>query len=98
MAEQKQKFSPLTTGIKGRIRQLRLDAGYSMLKGASLLGVSRKQLEDIETSRDYGCHIDVELLAKIKVVYNASIDDLLGELDSDVNSGFYTKMRNRKTK
>ena len=39
-----------------------------MNEGASLLAVSRKQLEDIETVRNYGCHLDLELLAKIKVI------------------------------
>lgn len=96
MAEQKHKFSPLTVGMKERVRRLRLDAGYSMTKGSQLLGVSRKQLEDIETSRDYGCHLDVELLAKVKLVYKVTIDELVGELDSDIHSGFYTRMRNRK--
>lgn len=95
MAEQRNKFSPLTETIKGRVRRLRLDAGYSMTQGSELLGVSRKQLEDIETTRDYGCHLDIELLAKIRLVYKVSIDDLVGELDKDVHSGFYTKMRNR---
>ena len=95
MVEQRKKFSPLTEGVKGRIRRLRLDAGFSMTKGSELLGVSRKQLEDIETTRDYGCHLDIELLAKIRLAYNVSLDDLLGELDKDVHSGFYTKMRNR---
>ena len=95
MVEQRKKFSPLTEGVKGSIRRLRLDAGFSMTKGSELLGVSRKQLEDIETTRDYGCHLDIELLAKIRLAYNASLDDLLGELDKDVHSGFYTKMRNR---
>jgi transcriptional regulator with XRE-family HTH domain len=96
MAEQRHKFSPLTVSMKERVRRLRLDAGYSMTKGSELLGVSRKQLEDIETTRDYGCHLDIELLAKVKLVYNASIDGLVGELDSDIHSGFYTRMRNRK--
>lgn len=45
-----------------------------MNEGARLLNISRKQLEDIETGRNYGCHIELELLAKIKAVYGASID------------------------
>jgi DNA-binding transcriptional regulator YiaG len=43
------KFSPITVTVKKNIRQLRLNAGYSMNEGARLLGISRKQLEDIET-------------------------------------------------
>ncbi|NKB34552.1 MAG: hypothetical protein GKR91_15780 [Pseudomonadales bacterium] len=47
------KFSPITVSVKKNIRQLRLNAGYSMNEGARLLGVSRKQLEDIETVRNF---------------------------------------------
>src|SRR5690606_7335981 len=94
MSEQ-QKFSPLTIRVKGQIRRLRLLAGYSMAEGSRLLGVSRKQLEDIETTRDYGCHLEVELLAKIKVIYNVSIDDLVGELPQDLYSDFYARKRRR---
>ncbi len=46
------KFSPITVAVKKNVRQLRLNAGYSMNEGARLLGVSRKQLEDIETIRN----------------------------------------------
>ena len=59
------KFSPITVLVKRTIKKLRVDAGYSMNEGARLLGVSRKQLEDIETIRNYGCHLDLELLAKM---------------------------------
>ncbi|MXX07454.1 MAG: helix-turn-helix transcriptional regulator [Gammaproteobacteria bacterium] len=68
------KFSPIALDVKKNIRDLRLKAGYSMNEGARLLNISRKQLEDIETGRNYGCHIELELLAKIKAVYGASID------------------------
>lgn len=94
MSEQ-QKFSPLTIHIKGQVRRLRLMAGYSMSEGSRLLGVSRKQLEDIETTRDYGCHLEIELLAKIKVIYNVSLDDLVGELPQDLYSDFYARKRRR---
>ena len=52
------KFSPITVTVKKNIRQLRLNAGYSMNEGARLLGISRKQLEDVETVRNYGCRAD----------------------------------------
>ena len=97
MSDQQLKFSPLTIRVKEHIRRLRLDAGYSMTEGSNLLGVSRKQLEDIETTRDYGCHIELELLAKIKVVYKVSIDGLLGELPSDGESEFFIRKRRRNT-
>lgn len=95
MSDQQLKFSPLTLRVKEHIRRLRLDAGYSMTEGSNLLGVSRKQLEDIETGRDYGCHLELELLAKIKVIYKVSIDDLLGELPSDSDSEFFVRKRRR---
>jgi transcriptional regulator with XRE-family HTH domain len=72
------KFSSITLSVKKNVRQLRLNAGYSMNEGARLLDVSRKQLEDIETVRNYGCHLDLELLAKIKAVYKTSMDELIG--------------------
>lgn len=97
MSDQQLKFSPLTIRVKGHIRRLRLDAGYSMTEGSNLLGVSRKQLEDIETTRDYGCHIDLELLAKIKVVYKVSLDELLGELPNDAESEFFIRKRRHNT-
>lgn len=95
MSQQQKKFSPLTIRVKGQIRRLRLLAGHSMAEGASLLGVSRKQLEDIETARDYGCHLDIELLAKVKLVYTVSLDDLLGELPADSTSEYFIRNRRR---
>ena len=97
MSDQQLKFSPLTIKVKEQIRRLRLDAGYSMTEGSNLLGVSRKQLEDIETTRDYGCHIELELLAKIKVIYKVSLDDLIGELPHDGESEFFIRKRRRNT-
>lgn len=89
------KFSPITVAVKKNVRQLRLDAGYSMNEGARLLGVSRKQLEDIETIRNYGCHLDLELLAKLKVIYKASMDDLIGDLPEDYYSDYFVRPRKR---
>jgi len=95
MPDQQDKFSPLTIRIKEQIRRLRLLAGYSMTEGSTLLGVSRKQLEDIETTRDYGCHLEIELLARIKVAYNVSLDDLLGDLPADARAELFTRKRRR---
>lgn len=97
MSDQQLKFSPLTIRVKEHIRRLRLAAGHSMTEGSNLLGVSRKQLEDIETTRDYGCHIELELLAKIKVIYSVSIDSLLGELPNDGDSELFIRKRRRNT-
>ena len=89
------KFSPITVAVKKNIRQLRLNAGYSMNEGARLLGVSRKQLEDIETIRNYGCHLDLELLAKMKVIYKTSLDELVSDLPEDYYSDYYQRPRKR---
>lgn len=90
------KFSPLTVTVKKNVRQLRLDAGYSMNVGARLLGISRKQLEDIETIRNYGCHIDLEILAKMGVIYKASLDNILADLPQDYYSGYFERPRKRR--
>lgn len=89
------KFSPITVTVKKNVRQLRLNAGFSMNEGARLLGISRKQLEDIETIRNYGCHLDLELLAKMKVIYKASMDSLIGELPEDYYSDYFERPRKR---
>ncbi|NQV71104.1 MAG: helix-turn-helix transcriptional regulator [Pseudohongiella sp.] len=89
------KFSPITVAVKKNVRHLRLKAGHSMIEGARLLGVSRKQLEDIETIRNYGCHLDLELLAKLKVIYGTSLDELTGELPVDYYSEYYARPRKR---
>ena len=66
-----------------------------MNEGARLLNISRKQLEDIETGRNYGCHIELELLAKIKVGYGASLDDLVGGLPKNAESEYFSRPRKR---
>jgi transcriptional regulator with XRE-family HTH domain len=95
MNQEVSKFSPLTVNVKRNIRRLRLQKGYSMNEGASLLEISRKQLEDIETVRNYGCHLDLELLAKIKVIYGVSLDEIFGELPSDYYSDYYNRPRRK---
>lgn len=89
------KFSPITVLVKRTIRKLRIDAGHSMNQGAQLLDVSRKQLEDIETIRNYGCHLDLELLAKIEVIYHTSLDVIVGELPDDYNSEYFERPRKK---
>ncbi len=89
------KFSPITLTVKKNIRRMRLAKGYAMNEGARLLSVSRKQLEDIETSRNYGCHLDLELLARIKVIYEVSLDELFAELPSDYFSDYYIRPRKK---
>ena len=91
------KFSPITIDVKRKIRQLRLQKGFPMNEAASLLGVSRKQLEDIETVRNYGCHLDLELLAKIKVIYGVSLAEIFGDLPADYYADYYIRPRKKLT-
>ena len=91
------KFSPVTITVKKNIRQLRRAKGYSMNEGARLLSVSRKQLEDVETIRNYGCHLDLELLAKIKIIYGVTLDDLVGELPADYYADYYIRPRKKSS-
>ncbi len=76
---QGQKFSKETQLAKKNIRLLRLAAGIKVNEGARLLGVSRKQLEDIETTRNYGCYLSLDLLVKVSQQYGVSVEFLLNE-------------------
>jgi len=60
-----------------------------------LPGVSRKQLDDIKTIRNYGCQLDLELSAKIKIIYKAPLDDLIGDLMESYYSDFFVRPRKR---
>ena len=89
------KFSPVTVVAKKNIKGIRRGRGHSMNESAFLLGVSRKQLEDIETLRNYGCHLDLEIITKICVVYDISAEDLTGCLPAEVHSTFFERPRKR---
>lgn len=91
----KSKFSPVTIAAKKNIKFMRIDAGHKMIAGAKLLGVSTKQLEDIETVRNYGCHLDLEILAKIRTVYAASVDQMIGSLPSNTDHSYFKRPRKR---
>lgn len=85
------KFSPATLEVKKRLRSARIALGYSMNKGAALLRVSRKQLEDIETIRNYGCHLDLELLIIARHVYCVDFNTLIGGVPSGVLLSKFTE-------
>jgi len=89
------KFSPITVSVKKNIRELRLNAGYSMNEGARLLGISRKCLEDIETLRNYGAHLDLEILAKYAIIYSVAVSEIVGSLPNDAKSSYYVRPRKR---
>ena len=89
------KFSPLTLVAKANMKAIRKRAGHKMVAGAALLGVSRKQLEDIETIRNYGCHIDLELIAKFSSIYCVPINELVGDLPLNPYADCYKRPRER---
>lgn len=89
------KFSPVTIATKLNIKGLRLDAKHSMNKGASLLGLTRKELEDVETTRNYGRHLDLEILVKVSAVYETSIDNIVGPVPSGCHVEYTERPRKR---
>jgi transcriptional regulator with XRE-family HTH domain len=93
--EEFSKFSKATLVVKANIRAVRKAAGHKMIPGAALLGVTRKQLEDIETNRNYGCHIDLEILAKVCAMYNVKADDLIGDTPVSPYSQHYKRPKVR---
>ena len=93
--EEFSKFSKATLVVKANIKALRKKAGFKMNDGAALLGVSRKQLEDIETTRNYGCHIDLELLAKVCALYHTTADEVIGDTPKTPYAMYYKRPRVR---
>jgi transcriptional regulator with XRE-family HTH domain len=87
------KFSPFMVALKKRLRDQRLKHGLKMADAAKLLGLSNKQLEDVETSRNYGCHVEAELLQKARIVYRTSIEFLMGADHMDPESPYYARPR-----
>ena len=74
-----------------------------MNEAARLLGVSQnrslsKKLEDIEVIRNYGSHLDLELLAQIKMIYKTPLDDLIRDLLNDYYSVYCIRPRRLRPK
>lgn len=78
-ASQRQKFSYETKLAKRNIKLLRLLAGHTLSEGASLLGISRKQMEDIEATRNYGCYLNLDILIKVRKKHGVPVESLLVE-------------------
>lgn len=74
------KIGKFEIALKGHLRQLRMNRGLDMNVGSTAIGVSRKQLEDIETIRNYGCHITANLLQSYAKYYGN--DELLGAMEA----------------
>jgi transcriptional regulator with XRE-family HTH domain len=68
------KFGPATIAAKTRIKAERIVQGYDMNYFAALLGISRKKLEDIEATRNYGCFLDLEMMNDIAFALNEDIN------------------------
>lgn len=62
-----------------------------MNQGAKFLGISRNRLEDLETIRNYGCNIDLEILVQIAMLYNTSIGNLVGKLPDNLCSDVFVR-------
>ena len=55
------KFGPATIAAKTRIK-------------AERISISRKKLEDIEATRNYGCFLDLEMMNDIAFALNENIN------------------------
>ena len=72
------KFGPFERRLKTRLKNIRIENNLNLDAGARLLGMTRKNLEDIEATRNYGCYITALTLNKYMVVYSAEeITDIL---------------------
>ena len=88
--EAKHPFPDVTLVVKKRMKTLRLLKGYSMYEGADLIGTTRKQLEDIETSRPYGCHISLVLLTTYCKVYGCDLNYFGGTFSTEEHAHIKT--------
>lgn len=68
------KIKPFEQSMKKLLKTARLEYGLSMMEAAERLGVNRKQLEDFETFRNYGCHVDLAWLLKAAIAYGIKIE------------------------
>jgi transcriptional regulator with XRE-family HTH domain len=89
------KFSPVTRDAKETMRNARLSFGYPMNEAAQKLGISRKQLEDIETQRDYGCHLDLEILCRMASLYKTTIDKLVSVRTMKPTDLYYSRPKTK---
>lgn len=71
------RFTKETQACKLNIRLLRLKAGHTVREGAKKLKISLKQMEDVETTRNYGCYLNLDLLVQVAKIYEVSLDSLI---------------------
>lgn len=71
------KFTPATLFAKKKLRQTRLDKGWTVNHAAQQIGIERKVLEDVEATRYYGCHLSLDRMLQICKAYGLSLNDLV---------------------
>ena len=77
MRKQYEKFSTDVTNIKTNIKAARIAAGLPMLVFAKRVGLSRKQLEDLETTRNYGSFIGIDVLCRCSDALDVTLDGMV---------------------
>jgi len=78
MIKQGQKFSTELITIKANIKAERIKQGHPMKEFAECIGVTRKTLEDIETPRNYGSFIGIEVLIQYMDALGMTLEEARG--------------------
>lgn len=78
MIKQREKFSAELLTIKRNIKAERVKQGHLMKPFAEHIGITRKSLEDIETPRNYGCYIGVDVLISILDALGMTLEEARG--------------------
>ena len=68
------KFTDAEIICKNQLRLLRQSRKVRMKEGAEMLGISLKQLEDLESTRPYGCHVSWDHIHAAAKAYKVSAD------------------------
>lgn len=71
------KFSQADILAKSQLRRLRRQQRLTIEEGAKRMGLNRKQLEDLEATKDYGCQVKWAHIYEACRVYNVSPDVFL---------------------
>lgn len=79
--EQKGKFTANELYTKKRIKEIRLAKGIPMLLASHKMGITRKQLEDLEATRDYGSHVTLDNLLQAQKLLKVPVSDLVPATD-----------------
>lgn len=75
----KEAFSQEQISLKTSIKRIRKEQGYNMAEFARAIGISRKQLEDLESTRTtYGCYVSWDAACNCADVFGVTLDNLRG--------------------